>query len=102
METKKIQYCIGCGSGGQYWKPATDNILAQAAEYNKMSISDLVSKIEIGEKLNWTSGWEYGLRIEPQPLPPREFKKRQICKKCGSGDGMFTTIVGSGICDDCI
>ena len=114
-----IEYMTGVGSLGAYYHacgPRETEFLELAAAWNKISVEDVREQIATGKKVQFDRGdaGPYYLRDAEmaaglQRAADAEFnasKRGELrCRKCGqtghSGAYPFSTLPGSGRCDDC-
>jgi len=88
----------------------TDEFLARCAENNpEMTTAEILAALQAGRKIrNAKNDWYSFCRVKPAPrqAPPVDSRPVLRCRKCGqtghSGEYPFSTLAGSGRCDDCV
>ena len=72
------------------------------------NIAEAVALLESGREISIGSDWYANVRIKPAPIAPRAPDTRPVlrCTVCGEtghrGAYPFSTLPGSGRCDDCV
>jgi len=103
-----LQYQLGNGN----WTDCGDRaeeFLSRAMSHNKFDRETIVARLTAGMEVRHAGDYWYALiRVKPAPRPVPASNPRPVlrCRKCGQtghrGSYPFSTLPGSGRCDDCV